>query len=399
MGNVLFQIGIYAVAGAIAGALLGWLIRGLKDRHSLSKVHDEWQLKFDEAVRQRDKLAQKNTTLKGSIEAQQTLMHKHELAASRSRTQLESAQEKMKSMAKDLVELGAIRDRLQREVRTAENTLATIRYQVADLQTEYEKAGNLYKGELAKAFEKRKTVEAKLDDLKAERESLTNLLEASKIENESVTRALDSAQRRLDNLDEIERNANRFQAENAELRLDAARMQQEMASLRRDARELDALKAQNRELSHCLKSMENSRKQYEQDAKRYREQAEHSEKMSDTLRLKLDDVEKHLADMARKEQEAKALSRQHEHAIETDEVGVEREVDDLTRIVGIGKVFQQVLNKLGIYSFRQIANFGPSDIARVNMALKDNKGRMEQDDWIGQAKELYFQKYSEMVEH
>ena len=176
-------------------------------------------------------------------------------------------------------------------------------------------------------------------------------------------------------------------------------MKQEMESLKRDARELDALKIQNRELSHCLKSMENSRKQYEQDAKRYREQAEQSEQMSDTLRVKLDDVEQHLADMAKKEQEAEKLGRRQGRVAEASEDAVEREIDDLTRIVGIGKVFQQALNELGVYSFRQIANFGPSDIARVNVVLKENKGRMEQDDWIGQAKELYFQKYSEMVEH
>ena len=173
MGNALFQIGIYVAAGAVAGALLGWLIRGLADRRSLSKIDYEWQLKFDETARQRDKFNAENSKLRASIEAQQSFMHKHELAASRSRTELASAREKMKSMAKDLVELGAIRDRLQGEVRTAENTLATIRYQVADLETEFEKAGNFYKGELAKAFEKRKAVESKLDDLKAERESLT----------------------------------------------------------------------------------------------------------------------------------------------------------------------------------------------------------------------------------
>jgi NADH-quinone oxidoreductase subunit E len=73
-------------------------------------------------------------------------------------------------------------------------------------------------------------------------------------------------------------------------------------------------------------------------------------------------------------------------------------IDDLTEIVGIGKVFQHTLHKLGVYSFQQIANFGPSDIARVNLALKENRGRMEQDDWIGQAKELYFKKQSEHVE-
>jgi predicted flap endonuclease-1-like 5' DNA nuclease len=71
----------------------------------------------------------------------------------------------------------------------------------------------------------------------------------------------------------------------------------------------------------------------------------------------------------------------------------EQVVDDLTEIVGIGKVFQQTLNDLGIFNFRQVASFGPADVARVNMELKEFKGRMEQDDWIGQAKELHFNKY------
>jgi len=71
----------------------------------------------------------------------------------------------------------------------------------------------------------------------------------------------------------------------------------------------------------------------------------------------------------------------------------EQIVDDLTEIVGIGKVFQQTLNDLGIFNFRQIASFGPADVARVNMQLNEFKGRMEQDDWIGQAKELHFKKY------
>ena len=67
--------------------------------------------------------------------------------------------------------------------------------------------------------------------------------------------------------------------------------------------------------------------------------------------------------------------------------------DNLQDIVGIGKVFEQALHELGIFTFRQIANFDISDIARVNAELKEFKGRMEQDDWIGQARELHFKKY------
>jgi predicted flap endonuclease-1-like 5' DNA nuclease len=326
-------------------------------------------------------------------------MHRHELAASQARTELAATREKMKTMARDLAELGGIRDRLQQEISIGENTLAKIRFQVTDLETEFEKSGVFYKGEISKSFEKRKTVETELDNLKAERESLTTLLDASKMENESMARALDTAHRRLDNLEAIERDAIKLEAENAQLRHDAIRLEQEFEFLKRDATEMDALKIQNRELSHCLKSMENSRRQYEQEARRYRSQAEQSEQLSDTLRLKLDGVEKNLADMAGQQGKAEKLVRNETVVRDLDEDSAEIEVDDLTRIIGIGKVFQHALNRLGFYSFRQLANFSPSDIARVNVALKENKGRMEQDDWIGQAKELYFQKYSEPVEH
>jgi len=211
---------------------------------------------------------------------------------------------------------------------------------------------------------------------------------------------LAAAQTRLDNLDVLEQKVIVLEAENAQLRHDASGTQQEIEALRRDVAEIDELKIQNKELAHCLKSMENSRKQYEIDAKRYREQADQSEKQSDTLRMKLDDVEQSFLDMAKQHDEALRIAKQKEVAKQktNGQQPVEQVVDDLTEIVGIGKVFQQTLNDLGVFSFRQIASFGPADVARVNMELKEFKGRMEQDDWIGQAKELQFQKYGEADE-
>ena len=82
-------------------------------------------------------------------------------------------------------------------------------------------------------------------------------------------------------------------------------------------------------------------------------------------------------------------------ATDTSDKKGEPKKDNLQDIVGIGKVFEHALNELGIYTFAQIANFGITDIARVNAALKGSEGRMEADDWIGQAKELHFKKYGQ----
>lgn len=394
MTESVLQLGLYMTAAAVVGALLGWLIRGASGKRGLEQLNDKWHVKFDDAARQRDEFNAENTKLRTSIEAQQAVVHKHEVAASKMRTGIESATEKIKSLSKDVFALSAERDELKNKYSNSHQALTAANQQLTDLEAEFVKAGGFYKGELEKAFDKRKALETKIADAKLEQESLSNLLEASRSEHESVNKMLAAAQTRLDNLDALEQKAIELEAENAQLRHDAARTQQEIAALHRDVAELDELKIQNKELAHCLQSMENSRKQYERDAKRYREQADKSDKRSETLRMKLDDVEKSFGDIAKQHDEALKIAQQQEAAKATNgKEPAEQVVDDLTEIVGIGKIFQQTLNDLGIFSYRQIASFGAADVARVNMQLKEFKGRMEQDDWIGQAKDLHFKKY------
>lgn len=61
--------------------------------------------------------------------------------------------------------------------------------------------------------------------------------------------------------------------------------------------------------------------------------------------------------------------------------------DDLKKISGVGPKLEQTLNELGIWHYEQIAKFKKKDIAWVDERLRF-KGRIERDDWIGQAKAL-----------
>jgi len=61
--------------------------------------------------------------------------------------------------------------------------------------------------------------------------------------------------------------------------------------------------------------------------------------------------------------------------------------DDLTRINGVGEKLAGLLNELGIYHFDQIAAWSPETVAWVDNYLSF-KGRIERDDWRGQAKAL-----------
>ena len=65
----------------------------------------------------------------------------------------------------------------------------------------------------------------------------------------------------------------------------------------------------------------------------------------------------------------------------------EGEPDDLKKISGVGPVLEGKLHELGITKFSQVAAFTADEIAKVDDALSF-KGRIERDDWIGQAKAL-----------
>jgi small subunit ribosomal protein S2 len=63
------------------------------------------------------------------------------------------------------------------------------------------------------------------------------------------------------------------------------------------------------------------------------------------------------------------------------------EPDDLKKISGVGPVLEQKLHQLGITKFEQIANFTSEDISRIDERL-NFKGRIERENWIGQASNL-----------
>ncbi|MEN0006694.1 MAG: helix-hairpin-helix domain-containing protein [Bacteroidota bacterium] len=70
--------------------------------------------------------------------------------------------------------------------------------------------------------------------------------------------------------------------------------------------------------------------------------------------------------------------------IVTDEV----EKDDLTRIEGLGPFLQKKLYEIGVYTYEDIAQLNAQGIAQVTKAIGYLPGRIEKDDWVGQAQKL-----------
>ena len=63
------------------------------------------------------------------------------------------------------------------------------------------------------------------------------------------------------------------------------------------------------------------------------------------------------------------------------------EPDDLTLIKGVGEELVQRLDELGVIKFEQVAAWSDEDIAIVDEVL-NFKGRIEREDWVGQARKL-----------
>lgn len=62
--------------------------------------------------------------------------------------------------------------------------------------------------------------------------------------------------------------------------------------------------------------------------------------------------------------------------------------EDLTEINGIGPYIEQKLNDIGIYTYEQISKLSLRDIELITEMIDFFPGRIERDNWVGQAKSL-----------
>jgi NADH-quinone oxidoreductase subunit E len=62
--------------------------------------------------------------------------------------------------------------------------------------------------------------------------------------------------------------------------------------------------------------------------------------------------------------------------------------DNLKRIKGIGPKLEQTLNRMGVYTFAQIAAWTPAEEAWVDDNLEGFRGRVSRDSWVEQAQVL-----------
>ncbi|MGB5335362.1 MAG: hypothetical protein WBN07_07065 [Woeseiaceae bacterium] len=290
MSASLTQIILYALPGSVVGGLIMWSVQALISRRRIAQLAVEASRELSKATAERDALAIKNDKSRATIQ-QLRAVHTKRMS------ELQSATEKSKLLAKNVRTLLTERENTKVKVSTIQNALVSLRKKSTALQAEFRKAREFYKRELLKSLERRKGLEEDIKTARAEQEAFTKRVESSTLEHGSAEDMVIAAQLRLGQIEVLERNVNKLEAENAQLKDEILQTRQELAARERDLTQLEELKLHNKQLVRCVEALEGSRQAYEADAERFREQADLSEKESDTLRIKLEDLAKNFKDI------------------------------------------------------------------------------------------------------
>ena len=297
MGSSDIETALYALGAGILGAVCGWLVHAIISKRRINQVSDVAARKLGAVTAEKDQFAHKYSGSRAKIESLNAAIAKRT-------SEFEAVLEKSKLLAKNVLMLRTERENTKAKLGNMQTALQSLRQQTTALQSEFEKAQEFYKRELLKSLERRKLLEKEVDAARSEQESFAKLVESSTLEHGSTQNMIVAAQLRLGQLQVLERNVNKLEAENADLNRDLVNIKQKFAARERELAELEELRIHNKQLVQCVEALERSRREQESDAERYRQQADNSEKLSDTLRLKLDDLEKNFADIEKQQDQA-----------------------------------------------------------------------------------------------
>ncbi len=71
--------------------------------------------------------------------------------------------------------------------------------------------------------------------------------------------------------------------------------------------------------------------------------------------------------------------------------------DDLKAIRGVGPIIEKMLNKLGVFQYKQIAKWTNDDVKFFSKKLSTFQNRIVEDSWISNAKKQYQRKYGQKI--
>jgi predicted flap endonuclease-1-like 5' DNA nuclease len=416
MGSMIVQmVGCLLVAATI-GLMMGWLLRSFatsEKRQQLSEIAGRLRGREHEL----DTLNHELKVRTSAVQMLEGKMITSEAALKDLTAELAAKVDQLTALQTEVAEQGlrlhAVqreRDTLRQELEDAEATLKAQASRFTDMQAQMENAEDVLISRdqeiatLKTWVEELASKDADIARLRARVEELEPFVERSRrLEREQEldrTRAAASLHSKAQELEtkqahfkELEEQLTglRVQVQDDLIRSDATLQERdsEIQRLRETIEELNRFKDEVEKKDIALR---------EAEERRVMDISEREEEIG-ALRKRL--VEYRVAQRfgAQSKAAGSSESTAQTTAATGRAAGKERsqQKDDLKQIRGIGPVMERVLNRMGMFTFRQIAEWNERDVEHMASELHTFPDRIRHDNWIAGAKEQHFLKYGEEI--
>ena len=414
MGALILQmIGCLLVA-AIIGLMMGWLLRSFatsEKRQQLSEIATRLRGREHELDTLNHELKVRTSAvqmLEGKMITSEAALKDLTADLATKVEQLTALQTEVREKGVRLHAIERERDTLRREVEEAENKFKAQQAGFAEMQAQMENAEDVLVSRdqeiatLKTWVEQLAPKDAEIARLRARTEELEPFRERSRRLEQNLEQARAQA---ASTLQSTEQELDRRQARIADIEA-----------------ELTRLRTQNQEdLARFTETVE----QRDQDIQRLRTTVEELEVFRGEVEKKeialRDAEERRVMDVSEREEEIAALRKRlveyrvaQRHGAQAKSAGTAdssthgnsttgrgtgkhrtAQKDDLKQIHGIGPVMERVLNRMGMFTFRQIAEWKDQDVEQMASELNTFPDRIRHDNWIAGAKEQHFLKYGE----
>ena len=414
MGSLILQmIGCLLVATTI-GLMMGWLLRSFatsEKRQQLSEIATRLRGREHELDTLNHELKVRTSAvqmLEGKMITSEAALKDLTADLATKVEQLTALQTEVREKGVRLHAIERERDTLRREVEEAENKFKGQQAGFAEMQAQMENAEDVlisrdqeiatlktWVEQLAPKDAEIARLRARTEELEPFRERSSRLEQELKQDRAQAASTLQSKEQELDRhqsrIADIEAELARLRTQNQD---DLTRFtetvqqrDQEIQRLRATMEELEVFRSEVEKKELALR---------EAEERRIMDVSEREEEIA-ALRKRL--VEYRVAQRHGAQAKAAAAADSGTHGSSTAGRGTGKhrsaQKDDLKQIHGIGPVMERVLNRMGMFTFRQIAEWKDQDVEQMASELNTFPDRIRHDNWIAGAKEQHFLKYGE----
>ncbi len=359
-------------AMTVAGAIVGWVLRGNRSQEEKAAVSAGWQEQINAQRTEHDRLTDQNKGLMDQI------------------SQYQASNKDAKNRAKELSvvvqEAFARRDELQREIKDIRGNLEVSMQQRNQLQSDISSS----EGANANLQEK----DARIKKLQLELENWQNRLPP----------LIEKFRQRNEDAERLEADLAAAETRIAELEMTSESVQTRIEPVSDPDTLTDGRDASNDPIEE--EPVEEEPIEEEPIDEDPVEEDLINDALEDEAEVETqEDPATEIEVQEESESEAELDSDEDEDEDE-DEDDDEDDDDDpadepingardkLQAIKGVGPAIEKTLNEMGIFRFQQIADMSEYDIDRIAKRLKGLRSRIYREDWIGQARDLRDQEIS-----